>query len=180
MSIANSGAQPVKPNTVVLRYFSWPAKSMNVMTCRGTHSPAHRTRRVSRKRTCASINNIFPQVNLGRRLAHVGPRDAVGLRVIADLARGREAHDLVRDGRCAARVVLPRTNPNDGEASCRFVSALHSKLNDEYRPRYLVLMAEHVGACLTAAIVQAAARKHAERRTGCATPSQRSPMRIVC
>lgn len=32
MSMQKSGRCPVIPNTVVLRYFSWPARSMNVMT----------------------------------------------------------------------------------------------------------------------------------------------------
>lgn len=32
MSIAKSGAWPVIPNTVVFKYFSCPAKSMNVIT----------------------------------------------------------------------------------------------------------------------------------------------------
>lgn len=32
MSMQKSGRCPVIPNTVVLRYFSWPAKSMKVMT----------------------------------------------------------------------------------------------------------------------------------------------------
>lgn len=32
MSIPKSGACPVMPNTVVLRYRSWPARSMNVIT----------------------------------------------------------------------------------------------------------------------------------------------------
>ena len=32
ISMQKSGACPVIPNTVVLRYFSWPAKSMNVIT----------------------------------------------------------------------------------------------------------------------------------------------------
>lgn len=32
ISIPKSGAWPVIPNTVVFRYFSWPARSMKVMT----------------------------------------------------------------------------------------------------------------------------------------------------
>ena len=32
MSIQKSGACPVMPKMVVLRYFSWPARSMKVMT----------------------------------------------------------------------------------------------------------------------------------------------------
>ena len=32
MSMLKSGACPVIPNTVVLRYFSWPARSINVTT----------------------------------------------------------------------------------------------------------------------------------------------------
>ena len=32
MSMQKSGRCPVMPNTVVLRYFSWPARSMKVMT----------------------------------------------------------------------------------------------------------------------------------------------------
>jgi len=32
ISILKSGACPVMPNTVVLRYFSWPARSIKVTT----------------------------------------------------------------------------------------------------------------------------------------------------
>jgi hypothetical protein len=87
----------------------------------------------------------------------------VCLGIVAHFASRRKAHNLVRDGRRAARVGL------EAHASARANTVSdtpHTAAKVLRVAPDLVFVAEHVQARLAAAIVEGAARQHAQHRAG--------------